>query len=137
MGRRPLNVLAAYRREGLLELLKAARRNGVRLAVFSDYPSTDKLRALGCEELFDSVLSAQDPAVRAFKPSPRGLEESLRRLGVKAEDALHVGDRPEVDGEAARRAGMKALIVGLPEDKFGSGWSGIPNFLRLREVLGL
>lgn len=137
MGKRPLQVVAAFRREGLLELLTAAQKAGIRRGVFSDYPAGGKLRALGCEGLFDSILSAQDPAVRAFKPSPRGLVESLRRMGVAPGEALHVGDRPEVDGEAARRAGIKCVIIGLPETRYGPGWSGIPSFPRLQEVLGI
>jgi hypothetical protein len=33
------------------------------------------------------VVSAQDPEVQQFKPKPRGLETTLRRLGVDTHQA--------------------------------------------------
>jgi CelD/BcsL family acetyltransferase involved in cellulose biosynthesis len=38
----------------------------------------------------------------------------IDRLGMAPEDALHIGDRPRVDAEAARRAGMPAVISRYP-----------------------
>jgi putative hydrolase of the HAD superfamily len=96
----------------LITLLVAARRRGLRVAACSDYPPAEKLAAMGIAGLFDVVVSAQDPDVQRFKPDPRMLEVALERLGVSKEEALYVGDRPEVDAEAARRAGIACAIVG-------------------------
>lgn len=137
MGARPLDLLPACARKGLREFIEATRKRGIRLGIFSDYPAAAKLRAFQFETLFDCVLSAQDSAVSAFKPSPAGLLECLRLLGVRPENSLYIGDRPEIDGEAARRAGIKAYIVGLPESATGPGWTGVPDFNRLQEILGL
>jgi HAD superfamily hydrolase (TIGR01549 family) len=108
----PLQVLARYRRTGLVETLAALRADGVRLGVVSDYPADDKLTALGIRQFFDVVVSAQDPDVGAFKPNPRGLNVCLARLGVSAANALYVGDRPETDAAAAQSSDMSCVIIG-------------------------
>ena len=110
MGREPLDLLRTHRREGLVELLEALRADGRKLALLSDYPAREKLAALEVEGLFDVVVCAQDPDVGAFKPSPRGLDVTLRRLGVQPRQALYVGDRPEVDYLAAKAAGVSCAI---------------------------
>ena len=108
----PLRVLARYRRADLVETLGELRANGIRLGVVSDYPADDKLAALGIRQFFDVVVSAQDPDVGAFKPNPRGLQVCLARLGVRAEHALYVGDRPETDAAAARSSQVGCVIIG-------------------------
>jgi phosphoglycolate phosphatase-like HAD superfamily hydrolase len=56
-------------------------------------------------------VTAQDPEVQRFKPHPRGLEVTLGRLGVSKREAIYIGDRADVDGEAAGRAGVRCVIV--------------------------
>ena len=108
----PLQVLARYRRADLVETLGELRASGVRLGIVSDYPADDKLTAMGIRQFFDVVVSAQDPDVGAFKPNPRGLQICLARLGVRAEHALYVGDRPETDAAAARSSEVGCVIIG-------------------------
>jgi HAD superfamily hydrolase (TIGR01549 family) len=112
MEREPLPLLARSMRKGLPELLAQAKQNGMFLAVWSDYPADRKLAAMGIRDWFDIVVTAQDPAVGRFKPDPTGLELILARCGVAREEALYIGDRPEVDGLAARRAGVAYLNIG-------------------------
>lgn len=112
MEREPLADLARCRRAGLPEFLQAAAGRGLRLAVLSDYPAEAKLRALGVLEFFDVVAWSGDPAIATLKPHPDGLLEVLRRVGVAPERACYIGDRAEVDGETARRAGCRGLLVG-------------------------
>jgi putative hydrolase of the HAD superfamily len=127
----PLQVLARYRREGLLETLDALRSDGVRLGVVSDYPAEDKLTALGIREFFDVVVSAQDPDVGAFKPNPRGLQVCLARLGVRAENALYVGDRPETDAAAARSSEVSCVIIGSRPRTLATDHVSITAFAQL------
>ncbi|MBI4875352.1 MAG: HAD family hydrolase [Acidobacteria bacterium] len=107
----PLPLLKRCIRPGLTELLEFARGRGIRLGVFSDYPAEAKLKALDVREFFEAVTSAEDPEVQAYKPDPKGLLATLARLGVVPERALYVGDRAEVDAEAAARAGMRFLLL--------------------------
>jgi HAD superfamily hydrolase (TIGR01509 family) len=112
MEESPLDLVRRHRRPGLPEWLDAARAAGLRLGLFSDYPPHAKLAAMDLADRFDAVRWAQEPAIGVFKPDPRGLLATLEALGVAPREACYVGDRPEVDGEAARRAGMRAIILG-------------------------
>jgi len=131
MERVPLDLVRRARRSGLDNLLAAARRCRLRLGVCSDYPAVAKLAALGLERAFDVVVTAQDPEVGEFKPSPRGLKVTLARLGVAAAEALYVGDRPDVDGAAAAAAGVPCLIVGRRRPAAGDGWVALETFADL------
>lgn len=134
MEREPLDLLRAHRRPGLIELLQDLNDAKIRLALLSDYPAALKLRALEAEDLFEVVVCAQDPEVGAFKPSPRGLEVTLRRLGVGPGDALYVGDRLEVDLPAARAAGVDCALftAAAPRD---SAFVAVQSCSQLRDLL--
>lgn len=112
MERAPLDLVASAARPGLHAFLDAAAGRGIRLGVLSDYPARPKLAALGVEPCFGSVLCAQDAAIGAFKPDPRGLRAVLAALDVPPERALFVGDRAEVDAAVAARAGVACVLVG-------------------------
>jgi FMN phosphatase YigB (HAD superfamily) len=108
----PLAFLPRFRHQGVQEALQEMTEAGLRLGIFSDLPSAMKLRALGIENFFEAVISAQDPKVQRFKPDPRGLQLVLERMGNAASRALYVGDRPEIAGVAAERAGMAFFAAG-------------------------
>ncbi len=110
MEERPLAQLAACRQPHVETLFAALRAAGKRVAVWSDYPAQDKLRALCLQA--DVVVSATDADVGRLKPDPRGLHTLLARTGVPASRALMIGDRVDRDAEAARRAGVQALVLG-------------------------
>jgi len=111
MEQEPLPLLASSMRKGTLELLGEAKKRGLRLAAWSDYPAERKLAAMGIGGFFDVVVAAQDPEVQRFKPDPRGLETALQRLALQKNEVLYVGDRPDVDGAAASRAGIRHIIM--------------------------
>jgi phosphoglycolate phosphatase/putative hydrolase of the HAD superfamily len=111
MEQEPLPLLASSIRKEMVELLREAKRLGLRLAVCSDYPADRKLAAMGIAEFFDVVVTAQDPEVQRFKPDPAGLELILRRLDVCKDEAVYVGDRADVDAVAASRAGIRHFIL--------------------------
>jgi FMN phosphatase YigB (HAD superfamily) len=107
MIERPSKWLRRFRRTALLDELAAFRHMGGRLALVSDYPARVKLQALGCRHLFDAIVAnGEEGGPRWLKPHPDGVLSASRRLGVSPEQCLVLGDRPDADGEAARRAGM-------------------------------
>jgi FMN phosphatase YigB (HAD superfamily) len=109
--RRPLKWLRACRRGGLNQLLEFLGTRDVRCGVFSDYPAADKLAALGIGDRFELELSAVDPAVGAFKPSPRGFRIASERWGIPPREILYVGDRSDVDAAGAVSAGMQCALL--------------------------
>jgi putative hydrolase of the HAD superfamily len=90
----------ALRTVGDLGLATAVVSNG-------DCSLPDALRSAGIEVgvVVDSATTG------AAKPDPAIFDLALRRLGVEAAAALHVGDVPELDGEGARAAGIDVVIV--------------------------
>lgn len=136
MEQNPMDLLSGCVRQGLIPLLEKARKRGIALGVFSDYPAVRKLAAMRLETYFDVVVSAQDPEVQRFKPDPKGLELTLARLGGERRTALYVGDRPDVDGAAAHRAGMRCVIVGGRYRGAQPGrWIAVRGFTELAAAL--
>jgi putative hydrolase of the HAD superfamily len=90
----------ALRRVGELGLATAVVSNG-------DCSLPGALQSSGIE--VDVVVDSATGG--AAKPDPAIFELALRRLGVDAAAALHVGDVPELDGEGARAAGIDVVII--------------------------
>jgi len=91
-------------------VLKSLRQNGIRTAVVSNI-AWDIRAVLAAAEVDEYVLSFE---IGAAKPDPRIFTEALARLGVRADEALMVGDSEENDG-AARGLGCSfALVDPLP-----------------------
>jgi HAD superfamily hydrolase (TIGR01509 family) len=141
MEEKPLRAVSHSRRRGLVPLLEKAKAEGLRLAVCSDYRPERKLSALGVLHYFDVVVCAQQDAVGCFKPDPRSLEVTLSRLGVASDEAIFVGDRLDVDQEAAAAAGVACFILGhqsRPPAKskdLTKIWTKVADFEDLRTVL--
>ena len=107
--KRPLEYIRRCRDDeaaGLFDLLK---ENGIACFIFSDYPITDKLEALGLSA--DGYYAATDERLGVLKPDPKGLFLIMSDHGYKASDILMIGDRDSRDGEAARRAGCDYVIL--------------------------
>ncbi|MEZ6021786.1 MAG: HAD hydrolase-like protein [Planctomycetota bacterium] len=112
MWERPLPFLARHVRPGMVSLLRTLRDRGVAMGVYSDYPVTKKLEAMGLAEFFPVQVAATDKDVNAFKPHPRGFEVAAQKLGVAPADVFFIGDRMDVDGLGAMAAGQSYCILG-------------------------
>ena len=112
IDRRPLCHLAGARYKlrypGLVELFAGLRAKGKTIGVLSDYAATAKLDALGLKA--DHIVSAEDAAIGVLKPNPKGLIALMRAAGAAPATTVLIGDRPDRDGLAARRAGVRAMI---------------------------
>jgi putative hydrolase of the HAD superfamily len=67
------------------------------------------LRKLGVNGFFDAVLVSE--AIGWRKPSPKIFREALRRLRVRAAEAVYVGDTPLDDIQGAKNVGMKTIFI--------------------------
>jgi len=87
-----------------------------RLGVVSNFDSRLRriLSQLGIAEFFDEMILSSE--VGAEKPSSFIFEEALRRFGVRADEALHVGDEPEADWRGAAAAGLRVFELQRPEN---------------------
>ena len=96
--------------EGIPELLKTLREEGFQVAVVSNKAdfAVQELMKQYFPGMYDVALGETEGLAR--KPAPDMVEHVLRRLGVKKEDALYVGDS-EVDVETARNVGVPCISV--------------------------
>ena len=87
-----------------------------RLGVLSNFDSRLRriLPELGIGEFFDEMILSSE--VGAEKPSAFIYKEALRRFGVRAEEAVHVGDEPEADWRGAAEAGLRVFELRRPEN---------------------
>ena len=75
------------------------------------------LHAIGIDSLFEDILTARELGVA--KPDPDFFRRALTQVGLAAAEALHVGDHPENDIQAAAAAGLTTLWV----NRRGKDWS--------------
>ncbi|GMH28328.1 hypothetical protein Nepgr_030171 [Nepenthes gracilis] len=99
-------------------VFKALRNTGVKVAVVSNFDTRLRpvLRALNCEHWFDAVAVSAE--VAAEKPNPTIFLKACEFLGVKPEDAVHVGDDRRNDIWGARDAGCDAWLWGSDVHSF-------------------
>jgi putative hydrolase of the HAD superfamily len=97
--------------------LEALRRLGLRLVSVSNWDISlpEVLERCGLLELVDGVVSSAGAGAR--KPDPAIFAPALELAGCGPEEALHVGDTPEEDVDAARAAGIAVLLL----DRDGGG----------------
>jgi len=104
--------------DGAAALLRATKKAGlvVVLATSASAKEAQHLRdALDADDAIDEVTSKDD--VEESKPDPDIVRTALDKAGLKAADALFVGDTVW-DVEAAKRAGLDCVAVltgGIPE----------------------
>lgn len=67
------------------------------------------LRKLKLNEFFSLVVVSDEAGWR--KPSPKIFRKALRRMHVKADEVLYVGDTPLEDIEGAKRVGMRTVFI--------------------------
>lgn len=96
---------------GTAEALQRLKEAGIRLAVVSnsDGRAATALAAGGLLDAFEFVIDSGEVGVE--KPDPRIFEIALERMGVRARDALYVGDLYEVDVVGARAAGLDVVLI--------------------------
>jgi putative hydrolase of the HAD superfamily len=103
---RPLRYLRSCLFSGVPQLFAGLQRAGRKIGIFSDYPATEKLAAMGLAA--HHVVAASD--VGLLKPHAIGLQSLMASAGATAGDTLFIGDRADRDGVAGQRAGVRTLI---------------------------
>ena len=140
-------AIVSYRRarEATLRLYPDVQRTlnvlakmGLKLAVVSDAPSREawmRIYYLNLHHVFDFVLTFDDVGER--KPSPKGFEMALEKLGIKTDEALMIGDWPERDVVGASKLGIKTIYAKYG-DTFGTVESGADwDVENIYEVVGI
>ncbi|KAF8721004.1 hypothetical protein HU200_023415 [Digitaria exilis] len=99
-------------------VFKALRKAGIKTAVVSNFDTRLRplLQTLKCDHWFDAVAVSAE--VAAEKPNPTIFLKACEFLGVKPEEAVHVGDDRRNDLWGARDAGCDAWLWGSDVHSF-------------------
>lgn len=92
---------------GASAAVRAIARLGLRLGVVTngiDRVQRRRLKASALAESFSVVVTSERAGFT--KPDPRIMEIALKRMRLRPEEAVYVGDDAQVDGLAANRASM-------------------------------
>lgn len=97
--------------DGAFELLAEARRRGLRTGIVSNWSPRlpGLLERLDLAGRVDFVLCSA--IERMEKPDAAIFERALALAGCSPHEALHAGDHPGKDAEAALRVGLRAVLV--------------------------
>jgi HAD superfamily hydrolase (TIGR01549 family) len=93
------------------ETLKVLRKD-FRLGVVTNRRTPDILDFFRIKDYFGAIICLPD--VRNHKPHPEPINLALKRLKIKPEEAVYVGDAAS-DAEASKAAGVKVIIYRNPE----------------------
>jgi putative hydrolase of the HAD superfamily len=102
------------------ETLDKLRQGGLKLALLSDFPPEEKLKALGLEGLWDLVLCSE--VLGALKPDPLPFECLARGLGLEPSRILYVGNSRAYDIRGAAEAGFKTALISPWGGRNGAGF---------------
>ncbi len=94
------------------QILNWLNKKGVKLAMLSDsdgkreYKSM-KIKALGIRKYFKFILTTEITGVN--KPNIKNLKVIMKKLNVKPEECIVIGDHPETDLSTAKKIGMTTI----------------------------
>ncbi len=94
---------------GIIPMLEQLRMQGIRIGLISNCFSEEAnvIRESCLAPYFDAMCLSYELGM--CKPEPEIYAECVRRLGVKTEECLYVGDGGSSELEAAKAFGMKAV----------------------------
>lgn len=92
----------------MLERIKAADLQVVVATSAAASETSALLRQAGLDDLIDQAADSSDAS--QSKPDPDIVESALRKAGLRASQAVMLGDTP-YDVESAARAGVSAIVL--------------------------
>jgi putative hydrolase of the HAD superfamily len=113
--------------------LRRARAAGLTVAIFTNgYEEQQRLKLTRLGLIGEIDLLIASSVLPAGKPDPRAFRSALDILGVKADEALMVGDSLEKDIFGAAGAGINAILV----DRYGTHpTADVPRVSNLDELM--
>ena len=97
---------------GVKRTLIALKNKKLKLGIVTDAPRSQawlRLTAMGLDDFFDVVVTWED--VGKKKPAKLPFATALKKLNIKAEECLMVGDRPNLDIKGAKKLGIRTCFA--------------------------
>ena len=130
----------AHARKGVKELLNYLRSKGFKLGIVANIWSggmNPALQKLGLGRFFDVTIASVD--VGCQKPDPEIFQLALKRLELRVQETLMVGDNPSSDIQGAHNLGICTvrLMRGPNRTKLGGAEADfkIRNLQMLRNIV--
>ncbi len=116
-------------------MLEELSARGYKLGVATNW-SEDPYNLLDSSGVGHLFQSRQWTLVKGYsKPSPYMLIMNAHELGVNPLRCVFVGNKVNLDVEAARRAGMKPILLTKPESEEVTDQADYPIIYKLEELL--
>lgn len=100
-------------RDNTQEVLSTLKKQGYKIGLICNTTHGVVIRELlknfHLTNYFDFTIFSDEFGLR--KPRVEIFEETLSKLGVKPDEAIHIGDRPDLDILGAKNAGMFAVLI--------------------------
>ncbi len=97
---------------GIRELLEDLKDRGCRMGIVTSRTRESAgryMRMFGIEGYFEAMVTCEDTDIH--KPNPEPILLCLDKMGIRADEALMVGDSP-FDIKCANNAAVKSVLVG-------------------------
>ncbi len=97
--------------DDVLPTLDFLRERGIRMALISNWDSSLSpiIEGLNMAQYFETIVASA--VVRLHKPMPEIFNLTLDRLGLDANEALHVGDHVSADALGAAAVGITPILL--------------------------
>lgn len=95
-----------------IEALESLKKKNIKLAIATNSPSfgtEEAIEKLGVKKYFDEIFYSYE--VGFLKTVPKMFELAEKKMGVKKDELLMVGDSKETDIYGAEKAGVQAVLV--------------------------
>lgn len=93
----------------VVETLTLLRAAGLKLGALSDFPCERKLKLMELHTRFDTALTSEETGL--VKPDRASFDLLAKRLGVRNDQLLYVGNSEAYDVTGARAAGMQTALI--------------------------
>jgi len=109
---RKARINAYYTYPNVKFVLSSLRKKDIKTAIVSDAPRLKawiRLTEIGLQNMFDVVVTFDD--TKEIKPSPKPFLKALKKLRVKPEESIFIGDNIERDIVGANRLGIISVFA--------------------------
>ncbi|MBU7044920.1 MAG: HAD family hydrolase [Theionarchaea archaeon] len=121
----------------VISVLMNLKNKGIKTGIISDGYEEDIQKILKegnlSEELFDVIVGAN--TATKSKPYPEAFMYAVRKLDVRPEETIFVGNNLERDYKAAERVGMKSFLIVRSNDQLPEGLRIIKSLMSLMDHL--
>lgn len=84
------------------------KSKNIKICIFSNYPVKDKIKALKLKP--DLLCYPNKYSIRHLKPHPEGILYLLKRLHIRSNQSIMIGDRENIDGLCAQKANVSFIL---------------------------